>query len=261
MSSPPVNIKIENLWVSCGPMYWYPEQAKDIILSMLNNMDDWDITECSTSAWLSLIVLVNKPDGSKQICLDCQHVNKHLTTVIYPLPCLNELVEQAAGHKYYVTLDTKDACFQILLDPENCNLTMFSDGVTLYRFRHLTFRLNLSSAIFSRHMAAILAPLLKEGWLRNYVTDLILSGPDFDVLLERVKRLFTLLTESGVKLNLSKCTFGLKEVNFLGYIISEEGSRPNPKNLEVVMKMKLLTMVKKLQWFLGMVGFYCKHMP
>ncbi|XP_045133135.1 uncharacterized protein LOC123517195 [Portunus trituberculatus] len=93
-------------------------------------------------------VLVNKPDGSKRMCLDYRHVNKHLATDIYPLPRLEELVEQAAGHKYYVTLDMWEAYFQILLDEESRDLTTFSDGVTLYRFRRLPFGLNCSPAIF-----------------------------------------------------------------------------------------------------------------
>ena len=62
------------------------------------------------------MVLVNKPDSSKRMCLDYQHVNIHLSTDIYPIPRLDELVEQAAGQKYYVTLDMREAYFQILLD-------------------------------------------------------------------------------------------------------------------------------------------------
>ena len=50
------------------------------------------------------------------MCLDYQHVNIHLSTDIYPIPRLDELVEQAAGQKYYVTLDMREAYFQILLD-------------------------------------------------------------------------------------------------------------------------------------------------
>ncbi len=157
---------------------------------MLNDMEGRDIIGRSTSACLSLIVSVNKLDGKKRMCLDYRHINKHLTTDIYPLHRLDELVEQARGHKYYVTLHMKDAYFQILLEPENGNHATFSDGLTLYRFRRLSFGLNCSPGIFSRRMAAILAPLLKEGCFRNYLDDLILWGPHFDVLLERVKTFF-----------------------------------------------------------------------
>ncbi len=60
-------------------------------------MEDRDMIEPSTAAWLSPIVLVNKPDGSKRMCLDYRGVNKHLAADIYPLPRLEELVKLASG--------------------------------------------------------------------------------------------------------------------------------------------------------------------
>ncbi len=105
-----------------GPRYRYPEKAKQIIADM---------------AWLSPIVLVNKPDDSRRMCLDYRHVNKHLAADIYPLPRLEELVDQAAGHQNYVTLDIREAYFQLMLDEESRDLTTFSDGVTLYGFKRL----------------------------------------------------------------------------------------------------------------------------
>ncbi len=86
-------------------------------------------------------VLVNKPDGSKRMSLDYRHVSKLLATDIYPPPRLEELVEQAAGHPYYVTLDMQEAYFQIMLAEEIWDLTPFSDGVTLFRFKWLPFGL------------------------------------------------------------------------------------------------------------------------
>ncbi len=80
-------------------------------------------------------------------------MNKHLSTDIYPLPRLDELVEQAAGNQYYVTLDLKEAYFQILLDEDSQDLTAFSDGVSLYRFRRLPFGLSCAPAVFSRQIA------------------------------------------------------------------------------------------------------------
>ena len=83
-----------------GPMYRYPEKAKVVIQDMLQDMEERGIIEKSTSAWLSPIVLVNKPDGTKRMCLDYRKVNIHLATDIYPLPRLDELVEQGAGNQY-----------------------------------------------------------------------------------------------------------------------------------------------------------------
>ncbi len=77
----------------------------------------------------------------------------------------------------------------------------------------------------------------------------------------RLKELLALLTSNGVKVNLSKCTFGLKEVTFLGYRISAEGNQPDPKNIEAVMKMKPPTNVREVRRFLGLCCFYSKHVP
>ncbi len=119
MKRPSAKINVADPQPSLGPRYHYPEEAKRLIADMLQDMEDRQIIVKSTSAWLLLIVLVNKPDGSKKMCLDYRHVNKHLATDIYPLPRLEELVDQAAGHNFYATLDMHEAYFQIILD-ENC---------------------------------------------------------------------------------------------------------------------------------------------
>ena len=174
MTGSPAKINVDDPRPSRGPSYRYPEEAKAIISEMLEDMEDRKIIERSTSAWLSPIVLVNKPDGSKRMCLDYRHVNKHLSTDIYPLPRLEELVEQAAGNEFYATLDMREAYFQILLDKNSRDLTTFTDGVTFYRFRRLPFELSCSPAIFSCHMANLLSPLIKAGWIKNYLDDLII---------------------------------------------------------------------------------------
>ncbi len=116
-----------------------------------------------------------------------------------------------------------EAYFQIQLDENSRTLTTFSNGVTLYRFRRLPSGLSCSPAIFSRHMANFLTPLLKEGWIKNYPDDLILWGPDFSTLTTRLRKTFALLTENGVKLNLSKCEFGKKTSHILR--LSDIGGR------------------------------------
>ncbi len=75
-------------------------------------------------------MLVNKPDGSKHMCLDYRKANQHLATDIYSLLLLEDLEEQAAGHSFSSTLDMKEAYFQTPLDQGSHNLTTFSDEIT-----------------------------------------------------------------------------------------------------------------------------------
>ena len=76
-----------------------------------------------------------------------------------------------------------------------------------------------------------------------------------------LKQVFSCLVESGVKLSLSKCSFGEAEVKFLGHRVSKHGSKPDPANVEAVNSMKPPNTLKEVRRFLGMCGFYRKHIP
>ncbi len=67
------------------------------------------------------------------------------------------------------------------------------------------------------------------------------------------------MSSVGIKLNLTKCKIGQKQVKFSGHIVLKEGHRPDPANTEAVIKMKPPTTVKESRRFSGMVGFYRKH--
>ncbi len=193
------------------------------------------------------------------MCLDYRKVHKQLTTDTHPLPNLEELVEHVAGNQYYTTLDLKNAYYQVLPDEASRDLTTFSEGINLYRFKRLSFGLSCSASIFVRQLQGALAPLLRQGWVKSYLDDIILCAPNFQLLLKRLGEVSQYMGEVGIKVNLSKCSRGQREVKFLGHIVSEEGFRPDPGNVEAIVNMKLPTNVKETRRFLGMVLFYRKQ--
>ncbi len=101
-------------------------------------------------------------------------------------------------------------------------------------------------------MAQMMAPLIKQGWVKNYLHDLILFAPDFNILLSRQDTHFQHLSQAGVKLNPSKCAIGKREVKFLGHVMAEAGCRPDPENIKAVQSMKPPTNAKDVRSFLGM---------
>ncbi len=146
-----------------------------------------------------------------------------------------------------------------MLDEESRDLTSFSEGITLYRFKRLPFGLSCSASIFVNHSQGALAPVLKQGWVKSYLDDVIVCAPNFHCLLQRLGQVFERMEEIGIKLNLSKCHIGQQEVKFLGYVVSKSRIKPDPENVEAVSKMKPPTNAKETRRFLGMVGFYRKH--
>ncbi len=183
IQQPPAHIQVDDPTPCRSHIYRYPEKAKDIIASILEELEERDIIEKSTAAWLSSIVLVTKASGDKRMCLEYRKVNKQLTTDIHPLPNLEELVELVAGSKYYATLDLKDAYYQVFLDDASRDLTAFSKGINLYRFKRLPFGLSCSASIFVLQLQGALAPLLRKEWVKSYLDDRILCAPSFQLLL------------------------------------------------------------------------------
>lgn len=166
------------------------------------------------------------------MCLDYRKVNQQLVTDIHPLPNLEELVENSSGNEYYATLDLKDAYYQVMLDEASRDLTTFSEGISLYRFKRLPFGLSCSASIFARQLHGALAPSLKQGWVESYLDDDMVCAPDYESLLQRLRKTFCHMKEVAIKLNLSKCHIGQRQVKCLGHIVSKEGIRPDPGNVE-----------------------------
>ena len=61
-----------------------------------------------------------------------------------------------------------------------------------------------------------------------YLDDVISFGDGFDLILERLRRVFQHLINAGLKLKPRKCAFFCKEVEFLGHIVSSEGVKVRP---------------------------------
>ncbi len=86
-----------------------------------------------------------------------------------------------------------------------------------------------------------------------------MSADIFQQLLQRLGEVFKHMEAMGIMLNISKCHIGQTEIKFLGHIVSKEGFRPDPGNVEATTKMKEPTNLKEVRRFIGMVGFYRKH--
>ena len=76
----------------------------------MNLVEDIDVLEPSTTSCLSPVLLVSKPNSAaKRFCIDFRRTNEKLKVDLGVLPKLDELIEAAAGHRYYVTMDLKQA--------------------------------------------------------------------------------------------------------------------------------------------------------
>ena len=94
-------------------------------------------------------------------------------------------------------------------------------------------------------------------YVRTYLDDLlIISNGTFEDHLSKLDKVLTRLKEAKLRCKATKCSFAMPEIEYLGYILSREGIKPQPEKVSAILALKPPKNVKELRRFLGMVQFY-----
>lgn len=71
-----------------------------------------------------------------------------------------------------------------------------------------------------------------------YVDDLLVKSMEFKEHVKDLKEALEVLRQYRMKLNPTKCAFGVQSRKFLRFMVSERGIEANPKKLQAIIKMK-----------------------
>ena len=111
-----------------------------------------------------------------------------------------------------------------------------------------------SPDFFQEKMTSLMQSL---EYVRTYIDDLlIISSGTFDDHLLKVEEVMSRLKIAGLRVNAPKSSFALHKIEYLGYILTREGIKPQPEKVTAIMALKEPTTVKDLRKFLGMVQYY-----
>jgi hypothetical protein len=114
-----------------------------------------------------------------------------------------------------------------------------------------------SADIFQAEMGNIMATF---EYVRVYIDDLlVITKGSLDDHQDKLKQVFIQLHNAGLKVNATKSIFCAQETEYLGYILTRGGIKPQPKQVQAILVLNLPNNVKELRQFLGMVQ-YCRDM-
>ena len=119
------------------PLRRVPYHMQKEMDEQIDNMLKKDVITPSKSPWASGIVLVKKKDGSKRFCVDYRHLNEVTIKDAYPLPRIDESLDQLAGSKWLSCLDMNSGYWQVELDPQDREKSAFISRKGLYEFKVL----------------------------------------------------------------------------------------------------------------------------
>ena len=137
------------------------------------------------------------------------------------------------GSRYFAKTDAKSGFYQLTLAEESRYVTTFIIPRGCFRFKRTPFGLSDASEAFQRMMEQILFGITG---VRISIDDVMVHAATIKVLVvtSRLRKVSERCREYNLKLNRSKREFGVRQISVLGYIVSADGMKPDPKKTAAI---------------------------
>ncbi|CAL9007144.1 unnamed protein product, partial [Prunus brigantina] len=202
------------------------------------------IREVTYPIWLANSVLVKKSSGAWRMCQDYTNLNKACPKDSFPLPRIDQLVDATAGHELLSFMDAYSGYNQIFMHPTDRGL---------YCYNVMPFGLKNAGATYQRLVNQIFAELIGTS-MDVYVDDMFVKSRTANDHLRNLSLMFGKLKQYNMRLNPSKCAFGVASGKFLGFMISQRGIEANPEKIQALINMRVPKTKKEVQSLTGRVA-------
>jgi hypothetical protein len=149
---------------------------------------------------------------------------------------------------------------QIKIRPEDVPKTAFSTSYGLYEFLVMSFGLTNAPAHFMYLMNSVFIPEL-DMFVVVFIDDILIYSKSEEEHAQHLLVILQWLRDHQLYAKFSKCAFWLKEVPFLGHVISAEGILVDPSKVQEVLDWKSPKSVTQIRSFLGLAGYYRRFIP
>eukprot|EP00253_Pinus_taeda_P005850 PITA_05850 len=237
--------------------YRYPYAQKTKIERMVAEILEASVIQPSQSSFSAPVVLVHKKDGSWGMCPDYRELNRLTIKDKFPIPVIDDLLDELHREIYFTKLDPRSRYHQIIMKIENIPKTTFRTHEDHYGFLVMPFGLINAPSTFQGLMNSISKPFLIKCVL-VFFDDILIYNNSWKDHVQHADRVLKLLEEKQLYSKNFKCFFGAQEVEYMGYIVSHEGLKVDPNKSKSIKEWKNPTSIKHLRGFLRLTGYYRK---
>ena len=228
-----------------------PINLKDDILVELALLHKYGIiTTLPFSKYASPIFAQRKPNGKLRLLVDLRKINTLIADDYinnnHPVSTLSDAAHHMAGKNLFCKLDCSQAyhCLQ-MADQQSIELLAFNFASRTFAYRRLAQGLSRSLSAFSSFIREYLDPVIKADQCAQYVDDIGIAANTPEQLIKNLRAVFQCLRKAGLKLSMTKCHFGVQEVDFLGRTITTKGVAPQKQKIAKFLEKNQVSTLQK----------------
>ncbi|KAA3456046.1 DNA/RNA polymerases superfamily protein [Gossypium australe] len=183
-----------------------------------------------------------------------EQLNKLTIKNRYPLLRIDDLFDQLRGASVFSKIDLRSGYHQLKVKEADIQKTTFQTRYGHYEFLVMPFGLTNTPAAFMDMMNRVFQPYLDQ-FVVVFIDDILVYSRNEEEHDSHLRIALQILRENQLYAKFSKCEFWLKEVTFLGHVVSTEGLRVDPRKVEAVLDWKPPKSIVEIQSFLGLAGY------
>ncbi|XP_056850592.1 uncharacterized protein LOC108827423 [Raphanus sativus] len=240
--------------VSRAPYRLAPAEMAEL-KKQLEELLDKGLIRPSTSPWGAPVLFVKKKDGSLRLCIDYRGLNKVTIKNKYPLPRIDELLDQLQGASWFSKIDLASGYHQIAIAEGDVRKTAFRTRYGHYEFVVMPFGLTNAPAAFMKLMNDVFREHLDKCVI-VFIDDILIYSRSREEHAEHLRIVLGKLREHQLFAKLSKCSFWQRKIGFLGHVVSEEGVAVDPEKIKAISEWPTPKSATEIRSFLGLAGYY-----